>query len=309
TLMPEKIFETNEQVQSAVLDYYLKYSREHHRFPTVRNAKKFLKIPINKNLSDYDIELESLKLEVLKQRIEEIYKQNLDPSKVEIDDEIGVNTSNWIKRLGYDSFSDMRSHYTGRGTRKKEKVFKTTEEAYQAFENHFLKNLREEQRLPSIKSAQKALKTDRTTYLKPEDIKRIKIKVLRHRLEEICEEKLDLKKDKIEAKLGINLDNWPEILGHRSFHDYEKARRFINLMTGDSFEEKNKKLITYTNLIRQLVTSKSEKITEEEMWDHIKEKTSNSPSTSDITNAKNYLLNTEQIKGSILNGGYWKAEK
>ena len=321
--MLKRTFETDEQAYNAVLNYYLEYSRRHHRFPRVRNAKKSLKIPINKSLSDYAIDLESSKLEVLKQRIDEIYSQYLDPSKDEINAKLGVNISNWVKRLGFDSFSDMRFHKTRKETRKKQRTFKTRKEASQAIENYFLDYLMAEHRLPPIMHVQKVLKTDRGTYLKPEGVKKIKVRVLRKRLAEIRKENPNPKKSEIEAELGINLDNWLKPLGFESYPEFYSAytgkvtkremlvrRKFVKtIRKGKTFNEKNKVLSTYTSLILKLIKPKNISIiTEEEMWNYIKEKTGEPPDSFDVSNSKEFLRCIKKIEGSKLNGGYWRVE-
>ncbi len=300
------------KVYNAFRDYYLRYSREHHKFPTVRKAKKDLEIPLNRKLSDYGIKLDNLKLDVLRKRIEnDIYGKGLDPKKDKINKELGVRIDMWVERLDFDNFSDMKFHYTGKKARKM-RMFKTIEEASRAFENQLLKHLREGEGLFPIKTIGKSLKTDYTTYFKPEDIKAMKIKVLKQVFEEIHKEKIDLTKYEIEVKLKIGLYNWPELLGHHSLRDYKKQReKFVNSMTGDTLKEKNEKLITYVNLIRQLIEPKPEspkKTTEENMYEFINKRVDNSPNTFDVTVAKNYLLYLKELGGSEINGGYWKNE-
>ena len=171
-----KIFKSNEEAYNSFRDYFLEYSRGHHKFPRIRVAKKDLNVPINRNLSYYDIELDNLKLDVIRKRIEnDIYGKGLDPKKSKINSELGLNIDNWVECLGFDTFSDMRLNYTKKQTRKKQRVFKTIEEASKEFEDYFLKHLRKKQCLPPIMYAQKILKTDRTTYFKPENIKKAKL--------------------------------------------------------------------------------------------------------------------------------------
>jgi len=292
------------KVYNLFRDYCLGYSRDHNKFPTVRKAKKALKIPINRKLSDYGIKLDNLILGVLRQRIEnDIYGKGLDPKKDEINKKLGKNINVWVERLGFDNFSDMRSHYTGKKGRNI-RMFKTIEEASQAFENQLLKHLREGEGLLPIKNIGKNLKTDYTTYFKkPGDIKAMKIKVLKQVFEEIHKEKIDLTKNEIEDKLKIGLYNWPELLGHHSLRDYKKQRnKIVNSMTGDTIKEKNEKLITYVSLIRQKIDEKKKKITEGNMYDFIKKKIGNSPNTFDVSNAINYLLYVKEIEGNRLNG-------
>jgi len=90
--------------------------------------------------------------------------------------------------------------------------------------------------------------------------------------------------------------------------DINTIMRFINSMTGYTIEEKNKKLITYANLIRQLVKPKPEKTSEEDMWESINQEIDSPPNTFDVTNAKNYLLYMKEIGGGEMNGGYWEVE-
>jgi hypothetical protein len=304
-----EIFKDNKDAYKKFRDYYVKYLRKHHKFPVIREAKKALKVPINRDVSFYDISVEGLRTDAVKTRLEEIYQKNLDPTKNEITKELGVNIYVWLNRLGFNSFSEMRESYTGNKTRKKQKVFGTNEEASQVFEDYFLKNLREEQRLPSLKDTEAYLKTARQTYFKPGDVRKVKIKAFKRRLEELHEEKMDWTISEVRSKLGVDLDNWPEVLGYKRFRDFKKTRkRIVSMMSGYTIEEKNKKLITYTNLVRKGIKPEPEKTKEEDMWDYVKEKTGKPPSVSDITNVKNYLLFLKEIKGSIINGGYSRSD-
>ncbi len=111
--------------------------------------------------------------------------------------------------------------------------------------------------------------------------------------------------DSIQKEVGACLGYW-----NVTFEDIDTRVKFANSMSNSKpFEVKNKTLTTYANLILELVEPKDESITtEEKMWDHIKEKTGESPNSFDVTNVKNYLLYTKQIEGSTLNGGYWRME-
>lgn len=320
--MPIK-FETNEQAYSAFYDYFLKYSRENQRFPLVRNTKKAVGIPINKSLKQYDVNLENLELEVLRKRIPEAFAKDSNLSRNELNSELGININNWVEKLGYKTFSELKTHYTGKEVKKKQRVFKTREEAIKAIEDYYLNFLREKQHLPSImKNLQKDLKIDRTTYVKPKDIKQIKVKVVRQRLQEIFGEKSDRKKNEIESNLGINLDGWLNDLGYKSYFELDSfhtgkmnrqeiiiRRRFVKAMTkGRTFAEKDRTFSTYTNLIIELVRPKNVKeTTEEEMWNYIKGKTGEFPNSFDVSNAREYLKITKKIEGN-LRQGYWIRE-
>ena len=109
----------------------------------------------------------------------------------------------------------------------------------------------------------------------------------------------------IQKEVGACLSYWKIAM-----EEIDPRTKFVNSMTGDTIEEKDKKLRNYVNLIRQVVKPKPKsRTTEEDMWEFINQKTGIPPNTFDVTNAKNYLLYTEELEGSKLNGGYWKHDK
>lgn len=118
-----RAFETDEQAQNAVFNYYLDFSRKNSQFPKAYDVENLLKM----HMSTYSIDSREVKVKVIKKRLEEdVYGQNLDPSEEELNKLFGIGLFRYLEDLGFESLSKLREFHVGKNTRRK---FATREEA------------------------------------------------------------------------------------------------------------------------------------------------------------------------------------
>jgi len=120
------IFETSKQAYHSFFKYCLNQSKQNHRIPRIEEIQNFFKT----DLRSYDLKWKSILLKVIEQRLKEIYKEFGDVTAKRTNNELGIGIFNYLKDLGYDSFSDLRYAITGKRTRRK---FDTREKALDAF--------------------------------------------------------------------------------------------------------------------------------------------------------------------------------
>ena len=127
-IIPKKTYETNEQAYNVSFNHFLEHLRSNHKCPKKGELEKDLHI----HLSTYEITFKELKIEALKQRIDEIFNENEDMTFSELQSllGIGIYRSDYLKKMGFSYFSELRFSYTRKKTRRK---YATWSEALTAF--------------------------------------------------------------------------------------------------------------------------------------------------------------------------------
>jgi hypothetical protein len=319
---------TNDYAYNVLRNYYLMHSREFHYFPNDAEAKNNLKVIQGDDASNRKIDLRKLRVDVVRQRIDEIFKGEGDATQEKIDRLLGIGIWKYIKDLGYNSFSDLRYDHMDENKRKR---FKSKKDAKNA--------LRACRKFATRENALKAFKSE------------VKESILTGSYES---------KDHVQNKVGASIQNYsikwkkdvlypvyneliieefennPKTGDVRIKQRYSFAQSFIKNQGGlVLFKLKNnipinkreenmllRRLKDYKNinevkesillrrLILQAVKPKPRSATTEEyIWDFVKKKTGKSYDTFRIPQEINYLKCAKKIEGGRLNGGYWRLEK
>jgi hypothetical protein len=304
--MPKRTFETNEQAYNAVYNIFSEHSRSKHHFPKVYDVESSLKI----HMDTYEIDPREIKVKIIKQRIDEISRQEeRGISQEKLESLLGVGIWRYLKDLGYDSFSDLRYNHLDESIRKK---FKTKEDA------------------------KKALRVRKKFATREDALKAFKEKVK----EEILKEEYK-SKDRTERKVGASIQNYniswkkevfypvyseliieeleknPKIGDEGIRKKFSFAQTFLKNQGGlVTFKIKNEISVTrreedmlLRRLTLQAVKPKPEPATtEEDIWEFVKQKTGKPYNTFRIPQEIGYLKHKKKIEGSKLSGGYWKIE-
>ena len=285
-----RAFETDEQAQNAVFNYYLDFSRKNSQFPKTYDVENLLKM----HMSTYSIDSREVKVKVIKKRLEEdVYGQNLDPSEKELNELFGIGFFRYLEDLGFESLSKLREFRVGKNTRRK---FATREEALSSLRKK-VKELVLKEEYENKDITQREVGTNIETY----DIK--------WKEEVLCPVYGDLIKEEFEKNPTIGDE---EIREKFSF-----AQSFLKNQGGVVlFKIKNKipirkreESMLLRRLILQTAKPKPEQPTNEEyMWNFIRQTTGKAYDTFRIPQEIEYLKRNKKIEGGKLHGGYWSVE-
>jgi len=126
------------------------------------------------------------------------------------------------------------------------KTFKSNEQAYNTVEIYFLEHLRSKYCLPKKQQAEKDLKIHLRTY--KINLKEIKLKVLKQRIDEIFSEK-DLSSSELQSLLGIGIYNYLDDLGFRSFSHLRFS--YTKKMTRRKFVTREEALVAFQSKVKE----------------------------------------------------------